>query len=163
VAEFVESDREIASSLMDFYLSSASHRMNEIMRTLTIIATIFIPARVRGRDLWYEFRLFDFEMEHAGNPLEKGLSGALLLMAAISAGCFFTSGAKAWIGNRNTIPPPPEEEPFAGPGGQELMPSGKSSRRARAAPLRPYAAATFPRNARGARTLADSRNQPPAR
>jgi magnesium transporter len=28
---------------MDLQLSSASHRLNEVMRTLTIVATIFIP------------------------------------------------------------------------------------------------------------------------
>ncbi|MBL7016243.1 MAG: magnesium/cobalt transporter CorA [Kiritimatiellales bacterium] len=41
--ELAESYRETGSSLMDFYLSSISNRMNEIMKVLTIIATIFIP------------------------------------------------------------------------------------------------------------------------
>jgi magnesium transporter len=41
--ELTESYRETGSSLMDFYLSSISNRMNEIMKVLTIIATIFIP------------------------------------------------------------------------------------------------------------------------
>jgi len=41
--EAVESYREISSGLLDVYMSSASHRMNEVMKVLTIIATIFIP------------------------------------------------------------------------------------------------------------------------
>ena len=41
--ELAESYREAGSTLMDFYLSSISNRMNEIMKVLTIIATIFIP------------------------------------------------------------------------------------------------------------------------
>ena len=41
--ELAESYRETGSSLMDFYLSSISNHMNEIMKVLTIIATIFIP------------------------------------------------------------------------------------------------------------------------
>jgi magnesium transporter len=41
--ELAESYRETGSSLIDFYLSSISNRMNEIMKVLTIIATIFIP------------------------------------------------------------------------------------------------------------------------
>lgn len=43
VLDMVESYRDMASGLMEFYLSSVSNRMNEIMKVLTIIATIFIP------------------------------------------------------------------------------------------------------------------------
>jgi magnesium transporter len=35
--------RDILSSMLDIYLSSASNRMNEIMKVLTIISTIFMP------------------------------------------------------------------------------------------------------------------------
>ncbi len=41
--DIVETYREIASGLLDVYLSSMSARMNEIMKVLTIISTIFIP------------------------------------------------------------------------------------------------------------------------
>lgn len=41
--DLVENHREMASGLMDVYLSSASNRMNEIMKVLTIMGTIFIP------------------------------------------------------------------------------------------------------------------------
>ncbi|MDF1535272.1 MAG: magnesium/cobalt transporter CorA [bacterium] len=43
VIDMVESYRDMASGLMDVYLSSISNRMNEVMKVLTIIATIFIP------------------------------------------------------------------------------------------------------------------------
>lgn len=43
ILDLLENYREMASSLIDIYLSSTSHRLNEIMRVLTIIATIFIP------------------------------------------------------------------------------------------------------------------------
>lgn len=39
----VETFRDMLASLLDVYLSSITNRMNEIMKTLTIIATIFIP------------------------------------------------------------------------------------------------------------------------
>ena len=39
----VETCRDILASMLDVYLSSLTNRMNEIMKTLTIIATIFIP------------------------------------------------------------------------------------------------------------------------
>ncbi len=41
--DLAETCRELDASLMDFYLSTISNRMNEIMKVLTIISTIFIP------------------------------------------------------------------------------------------------------------------------
>jgi len=43
VIDTVESFREILTSMVETYLSSVSNRMNEVMKVLTIIATIFIP------------------------------------------------------------------------------------------------------------------------
>lgn len=43
VIEMVEASREMLASLHDSYLSSLSNRMNEVMKVLTIISTIFIP------------------------------------------------------------------------------------------------------------------------
>lgn len=41
--DLVESYREIGSGLIDLHMSAVSTRMNDVMKTLTIIATIFIP------------------------------------------------------------------------------------------------------------------------
>jgi len=43
VMETVETYRDMLSGMLDIYLSSISYRMNEVMKVLTIIATIFIP------------------------------------------------------------------------------------------------------------------------
>ncbi|MFW6330553.1 MAG: magnesium/cobalt transporter CorA, partial [Gemmatimonadota bacterium] len=43
VIDLLENYREMASALLEVYLSSVSHRMNQVMKVLTIIATIFIP------------------------------------------------------------------------------------------------------------------------
>jgi len=43
VIDTVESLRDIVTGMHDIYLSSLSNRMNEIMKVLTMIATIFIP------------------------------------------------------------------------------------------------------------------------
>jgi magnesium transporter len=43
VMDSVETFREIASGLMDLYLSGVSNRMNEVMKVLTILSTIFLP------------------------------------------------------------------------------------------------------------------------
>ncbi len=43
VIDTVETFRDLLSGMMDIYLSSVSNRMNEVMKVLTIITTIFIP------------------------------------------------------------------------------------------------------------------------
>ncbi|RIV23541.1 magnesium and cobalt transport protein CorA [Fibrisoma montanum] len=43
VIETLDSDREIIAGLMDVYYSIVSNRMNSVMKTLTIISSIFIP------------------------------------------------------------------------------------------------------------------------
>ena len=43
VIDTIETFRDMVSGMLDIYLSSVSNRMNEVMKVLTIIATIFIP------------------------------------------------------------------------------------------------------------------------
>jgi magnesium Mg(2+) and cobalt Co(2+) transport protein (corA) len=43
VMDTVETLRDMTSGILEIYLSSVSNRMNEIMKMLTIVATIFIP------------------------------------------------------------------------------------------------------------------------
>ncbi|HNH67043.1 MAG TPA: CorA family divalent cation transporter, partial [Bacteroidia bacterium] len=43
ILDIVESYKEVTASLMDVYLSSVSHKLNQVMKVLTIISTIFIP------------------------------------------------------------------------------------------------------------------------
>ncbi len=44
IIDTIESQRDLVSSVMDLYLSTQSNKMNEVMKFLTIISTIFIPA-----------------------------------------------------------------------------------------------------------------------
>ncbi|MFX0089912.1 MAG: magnesium/cobalt transporter CorA [Promethearchaeota archaeon] len=43
IIDVIETYRDMLSGMLDIYLSSLSNRMNEVMKVLTIIATIFIP------------------------------------------------------------------------------------------------------------------------
>src|SRR5450756_1472450 len=43
VIDTIETYRDMIAGMLDVYLSSLSYRMNEVMKVLTIIATIFIP------------------------------------------------------------------------------------------------------------------------
>jgi magnesium transporter len=66
IIELIETYREIASDLTDTYISSMSNRMNEVMKVLTLIGTIFIPltflAGVYGMNFHY---LPELEMKWA--------------------------------------------------------------------------------------------------
>lgn len=43
ILDILETYRDLATSLLDLYLSTVSNRMNEVMKVLTVLATIFIP------------------------------------------------------------------------------------------------------------------------
>jgi magnesium transporter len=43
VIETIETFRDMVTGMLDIYLSSLSNRLNEVMKVLTIIATIFMP------------------------------------------------------------------------------------------------------------------------
>ncbi len=43
ILDLVESYKEVTASLMDVYMSSVSNKMNQVMKVLTIISTVFIP------------------------------------------------------------------------------------------------------------------------
>ena len=84
--DLLESYRDIAGDVRDFYLSTISNRMNEIMKTLTVIATIFLPlsfiAGVYGMN-------FDTEASPWNMPelnWRYGYLFSLALMAAVAAG-----------------------------------------------------------------------------
>ncbi len=43
IMDVIETDRELCSDLRDFYLTVVGNRMNQVMKFLTIIATLFMP------------------------------------------------------------------------------------------------------------------------
>ena len=61
VIDTIEGLRDVVGGLLDTYLSSVSNRMNEVMKTLTIIASIFIPitfiAGIYGTNFSYVLEL----------------------------------------------------------------------------------------------------------
>jgi magnesium transporter len=58
IIEIIETYREIASDLTDTYISSVSNRMNEVMKVLTLIGTIFIPLTFLAGVYGMNFRYF---------------------------------------------------------------------------------------------------------
>lgn len=62
IIDSIETYRDLLAGLMDIYLSSISNKMNEIMKVLTIISTVFIPltflAGVYGMNFHYMPELY---------------------------------------------------------------------------------------------------------
>ncbi len=99
ILDLVEAYREIVSDLMDVYLSSLSAKLNEVMRVLTVISTIFIPmtfiASIYGMNFHTEKSPWNMpELEWAfGYPFVIGL------MAAIAGVQLWFFWRKGWLGN----------------------------------------------------------------
>lgn len=95
--DVVETYREISSSLLEVYLSSMSAKLNEIMKVLTMIATIFIP-------LSFITGLYgmNFDTQSPWNMPELhfryGYPLVLLVMLAIAVGLLIWFRRKRWFG-----------------------------------------------------------------
>jgi len=101
----IELERERARGLVDLTLAAFSNRMNEVMKVLTIIATIFIPlgfiAGVYGMNFARDAS--PYNMPELGWRL--GYPLALGLMAATAIGLLIFFRLKGWIGSRSRRPP----------------------------------------------------------
>lgn len=98
--DIVETYREIASGLVDVYISSVSARLNEIMKVLTIISTIFMPlsfiASVYGMN--FDRSASAWNMPELGWGFGYLLS--LMMMASIAVGLLVFFRLKGWLGER---------------------------------------------------------------
>ncbi|MBI1214654.1 MAG: magnesium/cobalt transporter CorA [Alphaproteobacteria bacterium] len=94
--DMIETYREIASGLIDIQLSSVSNKMNEVMKVLTIIATIFIPLTfISGI---YGMNFEDMPELH----LRYGYPAALAAMFVIAFALLIWFRRKGWLGDGQT-------------------------------------------------------------
>lgn len=91
VIDMVETSRDMLSSMHDTYLSSLSNKMNEVMKVLTIISTIFIPltfiAGIYGMNFQYMPELH----------WKEGYLFVWGLMIAISIALLFYFRRRRWL------------------------------------------------------------------
>ena len=91
IIETTETLRDMISGLLDIYLSSVSNRMNEVMKVLTIIATIFIP-------LTFVAGIYGMNFKHMPELSWKwGYPTILSVMFLIGLGMFFFFKKKKWL------------------------------------------------------------------
>ncbi len=91
VIDTVETFRDMLSGMLDIYLSSISNKMNEVMKVLTIIATIFIPLTFIVGVYGMNFKYMPEIEWRWGYPL------ILLLMAGIAVFMLFYFRRKKWL------------------------------------------------------------------
>jgi len=97
VLDVLETYRELIAGLMETYRSSQSHHLNEVMKVLTIISTIFMPmsfvAGVYGMN--FKTEVSPWNMPELG--WIWGYPLALLLMAGIAAILLLFFRRKGWL------------------------------------------------------------------
>ncbi len=103
IIDVIETYRELASGLMNVYLSAMSNKMNEIMQVLTVIATIFIPltfvAGIYGMN-------FDSDASPWNMPELNWYWGYLFcwgVMIAIATGLIYFFWQRGWLKNILTV------------------------------------------------------------
>jgi magnesium transporter len=100
IIDLLENYRDVASSLMEVYLSSVSNRLNEIMKILTMFTAFFIPLSLIAG-------IYGMNFNTARSPLNMpelnwylGYPFVLGLMAAVSIGMLTFFKRKGWLRSR---------------------------------------------------------------
>ncbi|PYV14783.1 MAG: magnesium and cobalt transport protein CorA [Acidobacteria bacterium] len=92
IIDLLENYRDIASSLMEVYLSSVSNRLNEIMKVLTIFTTLFIP-------LTFISSIYGMNFRHMPElDWRYGYALAWAIMLGVAGAMFYYFRRKGWFG-----------------------------------------------------------------
>ncbi|NMG18864.1 magnesium/cobalt transporter CorA [Brasilonema bromeliae] len=103
VMDMLETYRELATGLMDVYLSAVSNRMNEIMKFLTVMSSIFIP-------LTFVAGIYGMNFNTDKSPYNMpelnwywGYPMCLAFMAAVAFVLVFIFWRRGWFQNFSQI------------------------------------------------------------
>jgi len=94
IMEAVDSSREMTSGLVDVYLSSLGQRTNEVMKVLTLMASIFIPLTFIAGIYGMNFEFMPELHHRLGYPL------AIAMMLVVAGGMLVYFRRKGWLGSR---------------------------------------------------------------
>jgi magnesium transporter len=91
IMDTVETFRDMLAGMLDTYLSVVNYRMNEVMKVLTVITTLFIPLSFIAGIYGMNFKNMP-ELEW-----NYGYFGVLLVMLLVSVGMLFYFRKKDWL------------------------------------------------------------------
>jgi magnesium transporter len=95
--DLLESYRDISGDVRDFYLVSISNRMNEIMKTLTVIATIFLPISFIASVYGMNFHTDESPWNMPELKWRYGYLFSLALMASVAIGMLLNFKWRGWL------------------------------------------------------------------
>ena len=88
--ELIETYRETVASLMEVYLSAQNQRLNEVMKVLTVIATLFIP-------LTFIASIYGMNFQHMPELAWRyGYPAVLGLMVVVAGGLILYFRSRGW-------------------------------------------------------------------
>lgn len=103
ILDILESLRERSTGLTEVYLSSLSNKMNEVMKVLTIIATIFMP-------LGFIAGIYGMNFDRDKSPLNMpelgwyfGYPIVLIFMSVVAGSFFYYFYRKGWLNSQNNF------------------------------------------------------------
>jgi magnesium transporter len=91
LAETIEMFREVCADLRDYHMALVSHRSNEVTKTLTIIATVFIPLSFIAGLYGMNFQQMPELTWRFGYPF------TLALMATVAGGLLWWFRRRGWF------------------------------------------------------------------
>jgi magnesium transporter len=91
MTDLADSYRDSVSGLLDAYLSVTSNNLNQVMKVLTIISTVFLPLSVITGFFGMNFQYIP------GATWEYGMLAILLIMVAVSAGMLWVFKRRKWL------------------------------------------------------------------
>jgi magnesium transporter len=103
VTDLVDSYRDLVSNALEGYLSVQSNRMNEIMKTLTLMSTVMLPITFIAGVYGMNFQ----HMPELSSPWGYPFALAAMALVVIVALLFFWR--KGWIGSKDGDVPEPEQ------------------------------------------------------
>jgi magnesium transporter len=97
ILDLVETYRDLAAGMLDLYLSGVSNRLNEVMKVLTVVSTIFIPLTfiVGIYGMNFNTQASRWNMPELNWPW--GYPAVLALMACVVAGMLIFFRRKRWL------------------------------------------------------------------
>jgi len=84
IYDLIETSRDLLGNALDAYLSTVSNRLNEVMKRLTLITTIFMPI-----SFLVGFGGMNFQQMPFDNPIAFGILITLLVIAPITMFVWF--------------------------------------------------------------------------
>ncbi|MDR2911495.1 MAG: magnesium/cobalt transporter CorA [Bacteroidales bacterium] len=97
VIDTIENYREMVFSIYDMYMSALSNKMNEIMKVLTIIATVFIPLTFIAGVYGMNFNTQKSSLNMPELNWYLGYPFSLLLMAGVAVAMLIFFKRKKWL------------------------------------------------------------------